>query len=71
MDPPKRATVDMQLLQGKSQENFVTKHYIILLQKMKSPDGFLQLVAAQCDKKEDFKTAKALVSNLAVTNDHA
>lgn len=70
-DPPKRATVDLQVLQGKSLANFTTKHSRMLLKNLKWPDGCLQSPATQWGENADFQTANAFASTLAATNVNA
>ena len=69
--PPKRATVDLKVIQEKTVVDFVTKNSRLLFTTLDLPEEFLEHPVDQWKHHPSFSAARSFICTLAVTNDHA
>ena len=69
--PAKKVTLALESVGDKTLATFASSNTRSLFAKLKIPDSFLQIPAAQWEGNEDYRTARTLCRLLSVTNDHA
>lgn len=70
-NPPRRCTVALETFKEKKLEDFATKRSSILFQRMKLPNGFLDVDPEVWEDNDDFQKALKTVCAMKVVNDHA
>ena len=69
--PAKKITVSLESLDSKTLPTFASSNTRLLFKRLKIPNSFLHLPAAQWEENEDYQKARAFCKSLSVTNDHA
>ena len=70
-EPPKRISINQQMITSSNQNDFVTLTSKILYQKLKLPSGFLQKDPDAWNDHNDFLRASSIVPELKGVNNHA
>ena len=70
-EPPKRVSINQQMITSSNLNSFVTSTSKVLFQKLKLPSGFLQKDPDTWNDDNNFLRTSSIVPKLKVVNDHA
>ena len=70
-DPPKKVQINIQTINDRELNNFVTSKSKFIFQKLNTPTSFFEKDPEFWGEDDDFQTALTIVHELKVVNDHA